>query len=254
MIDSTKKIGTVSYNGVPLEVDKNLTTKTITQNGIYNAMTDDGMDGYSEVEVDVSASANLGTKTIIADGTYNASDDSLDGYSSVTVNVPNYFQMYVTNYQGTEGLFMNTPLSDQQLAAMLNGVSVYNMDNMFTGSSIVVAPMFDTTNAYSANGVFSFCDSLTTVPAYDFSSVADMTDIFADCSSLEEINITNIKVDFDISASTNFTLSALQTILGNLADVASDGGSATLTMSPDSLALLSQNDIDAATAKGWTLA
>jgi len=29
----------------------------------------------------------LGTKTITANGTYNASDDSLDGYSSVTVTI-----------------------------------------------------------------------------------------------------------------------------------------------------------------------
>lgn len=36
----------------------------------------------------VSAAANLGTKTITVNGEYNASSDSLDGYSSVTVNVP----------------------------------------------------------------------------------------------------------------------------------------------------------------------
>lgn len=33
----------------------------------------------------------LGTKSIAANGTYNASSDSLDGYSSVTVNVPNSY-------------------------------------------------------------------------------------------------------------------------------------------------------------------
>lgn len=33
-------------------------------------------------------SATLGTKSIVSNGTYNASSDSLDGYSSVTVNVP----------------------------------------------------------------------------------------------------------------------------------------------------------------------
>lgn len=33
-------------------------------------------------------SANVGTKTITANGTYDAGDDSLDGYSEVTVNVP----------------------------------------------------------------------------------------------------------------------------------------------------------------------
>lgn len=35
-----------------------------------------------------TGSASLGTKSITANGTYNASSDNLDGYSSVTVNVP----------------------------------------------------------------------------------------------------------------------------------------------------------------------
>lgn len=36
----------------------------------------------------ISGGADLGTKSITANGTYNASSDDLDGYSSVTVNVP----------------------------------------------------------------------------------------------------------------------------------------------------------------------
>lgn len=60
-------------------------TKTITSNGTYNALDDD-LDGYSTVTVNVP-SAVLGTKSITQNGTYNASSDSLDGYSQVTVNV-----------------------------------------------------------------------------------------------------------------------------------------------------------------------
>ena len=60
-------------------------TKTITSNGTYNALDDD-LDGYSTVTVNVP-SATLGTKSITQNGTYNASSDSLDGYSQVTVNV-----------------------------------------------------------------------------------------------------------------------------------------------------------------------
>lgn len=59
-------------------------SKTITQNGTYNALDDD-LDGYSSVTVNITPA--LGTKTITQNGTYNASDDSLDGYSSVTINV-----------------------------------------------------------------------------------------------------------------------------------------------------------------------
>ena len=85
MINTTDKIGTISYNGTPLEVDKDLATKTITANGTYNAQTVDSVDGYSEVTVNVSP--NVGTKNITNNGTYTASTDSLDGYSEVTVNV-----------------------------------------------------------------------------------------------------------------------------------------------------------------------
>ena len=40
------------------------------------------------IERQTTSSATLITKTITANGTYSASDDSADGYSSVTVNVP----------------------------------------------------------------------------------------------------------------------------------------------------------------------
>lgn len=61
-------------------------TKTITQNGTYNAI-DDSLDGYSTVTVNVSGGSTLGTKTITQNGIYNASSDNYDGYSQVTVNV-----------------------------------------------------------------------------------------------------------------------------------------------------------------------
>lgn len=42
---------------------------------------------YVKIERQVTSSATLVTKTIIANGVYSASDDSADGYSSVTVTV-----------------------------------------------------------------------------------------------------------------------------------------------------------------------
>lgn len=63
-----------------------LGTKNIIENGTYNASSD-GLDGYSQVTVNVPEKT-LGTKSIITNGTYNASSDNLDGYSQVTVNVP----------------------------------------------------------------------------------------------------------------------------------------------------------------------
>ena len=65
-----------------------LSTKSITENGTYDAI-DDNANGYSQVSVDVpSDPATIVSKTITANGTYNASSDSADGYDPVVVNVP----------------------------------------------------------------------------------------------------------------------------------------------------------------------
>lgn len=57
-------------------------TVNITSNGTHD------VTNYASANVNVpSVSPSLGTKAITENGTYTASDDSLDGYSSVTVNV-----------------------------------------------------------------------------------------------------------------------------------------------------------------------
>lgn len=57
---------------------------TYTQNNTY----DTTLVNSVTVNVEGGGSATLGTKTVTANGTYNASSDSLDGYSQVTVSVP----------------------------------------------------------------------------------------------------------------------------------------------------------------------
>ena len=60
---------------------------SITSNGT----TTEDVTNYASAEITVTVptggGSTLGTKSITANGTYNASSDSLDGYSSVTVNV-----------------------------------------------------------------------------------------------------------------------------------------------------------------------
>ena len=83
LIEEYIKLGS-NWTLVP-KSDAVLGTKTITQNGTYPALTD-SLDGFSSVEVNVG-SPTLITKTITSNGTYNAQDDSADGYSQVVVNV-----------------------------------------------------------------------------------------------------------------------------------------------------------------------
>lgn len=63
-----------------------LGTKTITSNGTYNASSD-SYDGYSKVTVNVPVNT-LTTKSIQSNGVYKATSDGYDGYSLVTVSVP----------------------------------------------------------------------------------------------------------------------------------------------------------------------
>lgn len=56
----------------------------VTENGIYTA--EEGYTGLGTVDVNVQPV--LGTKRITENGTYTASSDNLDGYSSVTTDVP----------------------------------------------------------------------------------------------------------------------------------------------------------------------
>lgn len=75
------------YSTVTVNVSPNVGTKNITENGTYNASTDN-LDGFSQVTVNVSGGSSvLGTKTVTQNGTYTALDDNYDGYSEVTVNV-----------------------------------------------------------------------------------------------------------------------------------------------------------------------
>ena len=60
-------------------------TQTITENGIVD------VKDKAYADVNVQASATLISKTIIANGEYDAEDDEADGYSDVTVNVPNSY-------------------------------------------------------------------------------------------------------------------------------------------------------------------
>lgn len=80
-----------------------------------------------------SGTPTLGTKTITANGTYYASDDSLDGYSSITVNVANGMSVVETTdpgggtivtVTGQEFVLQSktvTPTTSQQIISPDNG-------------------------------------------------------------------------------------------------------------------------------------
>ena len=102
-------VGGVTYTGVAgfeaTDTSENTLTYirpqgnlSITQNGNNIDVTQ-----YASVSVSVSGGGGtLITKSITENGTYNASSDNADGYSSVTVTVPNAYTLTdVSNTTGT---------------------------------------------------------------------------------------------------------------------------------------------------------
>ena len=82
----------ITENGTNIDIAAYATADVQVPQGVFPTGTKDiTMNGLSDVtnyeNVNVQVSPNVGTKSIIENGTYNASSDSLDGYSQVTVNV-----------------------------------------------------------------------------------------------------------------------------------------------------------------------
>lgn len=133
-----------------------------------------------------------------------------------------------------------------------NTSKVTNMGFVFFGCrNLTTIPLLDTSNVTNMTYMFNGCQYLTTVPAFNASNVTNMGNMFESCTNLKSILMTNIGVNLNISASTQFERSDLLVILNNLKTVTE---TKTLTMGATNLAKLTDEDKAIATNKGWTLA
>lgn len=165
-------------------------TIDITSNGNYDVRE------YANASVNVPDKL-LGTKTITANGTYLASDDNLDGYSSVSVetsgvDINDYFNKQVSNgYSSFSGI-------NRAIKRVPSDITIgKNASYMFYYcSSLLEVPQLDTSNVTNMSYMFQYCSELTTVPLLDTSKVTDTSLMFENCSKLESVplfNLSNVK-------------------------------------------------------------
>lgn len=142
-----------------------LGTKNITANGTYEA-EDDSLDGYSEVTVAVPASAgDSGTKNITANG----NNQDVVGYAAVNVNVPNSYSA------GDEGKVVSngalvaqtahadvTPTtSDQTIDTTTNNsLKVKGDANLLASNIKKDVTIFGTTGSYEGGGGDALINSI----------------------------------------------------------------------------------------------
>ena len=126
----------------------------VTANGTYDTTLND------EIQVDVSGgSATLITKSITQNGTYNASSDNADGYSQVTVNVSGG-----SSISGSVHIWTNTTGSTNASVYVQHGTwneghTVFTPDSeavniLYTGVSGVDTNRLPT-NSYDAFGIIA---------------------------------------------------------------------------------------------------
>lgn len=149
---------------------------------------------------------NLGTKKITENGTYNASDDDLNGYSSVEVETSgvdiNDYWLTSSNYLSIISYiktipFINVPnnmasffmdLRNLETISQLNTSNVTNMSRAFYRcSNLKTIPLLDTNNVNNMSDMFYLCENLEEIPQLSTNNVTNMSGMFQECVKLKTI-------------------------------------------------------------------
>lgn len=185
-------------------------TINITSNGVYD------VSDKANANVDIPEK-KFGTKTINKNGTYKASDDELDGYNEVSIEVEgekNMLQEYVEKNGSARNLFYYTFVED---LSFIEGL--------------------DTSKLVDGFRMFSYCSNLKTIPFLDCSSLNNLQQMFSETTNIENIGgFGNLGKGFDptksdkynsykldISKMEKLTHESLMNIINNLYDLKSAG-------------------------------
>ena len=157
----------------------------ITENGNYNVKEKE----FAKVNVPTKT---LGTKTITTNGTYLATDDGIDGYSEVNVetsgvDIWDYFKEECTYNNISKCITKIPPIT------LLNVTSLENMFYGYLSLTSLDLSNFNTSEVTNMNQMFYDCSSLTSLDLSSFntSKVIRMYSLFENCRSLTNLNLSN---------------------------------------------------------------
>ena len=247
--------------------EKQLGTKVIDKNGVYNA-TDDNLDGYSSVEVQTSG----------ADLNEYFQTSGLKSSSSGNYLFWQIIKKFPTiDCSGMNSLsyaFISTQLTEYP--KLVNTSQIFNMQNSYyLCSKFSTLEWFDTSGIEIMDSAFYGCSKLTTIPELDASKVNSLSSTFKNCSKLttfgglknlgmaylttSSANIT--KYTLDLSSCSNLTHDSLMSVINGLYDLnltynVANGGTLytqQLVLGSTNLAKLTEEEKAIATNKGWTL-
>lgn len=259
--------------------EKQLGTKTITENGIYKA-TDDNLDGYSEVEV-ATTGVDMNDYYIMEGGKFT-------GAASFIKKLPLFdFSQVTSVYHFFTGLksLITVPL--------FNITHLTELIGMFDScEKLEEVPLLDTSNATSIASMFSYCYSLRAIPNFNTNNVTDLYNFCYECNSLLTIpklnaskvtrvenmlygcglltnlgGFENLGMAYEISQSANYsnytlnlrysnnlTHDSLMNVINNLYDIKTKGCNAQqLILGATNINKLTSEEIALATSRGWSV-
>ena len=219
----------------------------------------------------------LGTKTITENGIYKATDDNLDGYSEVEVattgvDIYDYFSNTQNDYSYTSGKLL---LQYIKKVPSLNIGNRTRLSDMFAQmNNLLSIEEMDTSNVTSMYGMFRECENLITIPALNAEKVTDIDGVLSYTSSLTNLGgFINLGMAYDTSKEANYgnytlqlgrlygesysknlTHESLMNIINNLYDIKTKGCNAQkLILGTTNINKLTSEEIAIATLRGWTV-
>ena len=231
----------------------------ISQNGIY--------DVSSKASANVNVpEKQLGTKTITSNGTYKAIDDGLDGYSEVNVStsgvdINDYYDLTKKSSGDIKFYIKQIPLIDtSEYTSMSSMFSFYK--------SLTTIPQLVTNNVTTFQNMFQRCEKLKNLPELNAEKANNVSNCFSGCNKLENFggfkdlgkaydttqsaNYSNYKLG--LSYCPNLTHDSLMNVINNLYDIATKGcNPQQLVLGSTNLAKLTEEEIQVAQLKGWSL-
>lgn len=219
----------------------------------------------------------LGTKTITENGTYKATDDNLDGYSEVEVattgvDIYDYFSNTQNNYTYSSGRLLLQYIKKVPSLNIGNRTSSYDMFAQM--NSLLSIEEIDTSNVTDMSGMFRECENLITIPALNAEKVTNLDGVLSYTSSLTNLGgFVNLGMAYDTSKEANYSYYTLQlgrlymdsysknltheslmNIINNLYDIKTKGCNAQkLILGSTNVNKLTSEEIALATNKGWTV-
>ena len=199
-------------------------TKEYTANGQYSIATPDGYDGISDVSVDVNVATKepvLENLSITDNGTYTP-ESGVDGYNSVSVNVPKEHHNVVSKSITANGRYYSegndvwnrvdvnlklgaiTNLYDLRFKEGITGINTTeynsviwtNMGYLFKDCVNITSlnlSEWNTSRAVNMSNMFKGCSSLTSLnlSGWNTSKVEYMLYMFYSCSSLTSLDLSS---------------------------------------------------------------